>query len=124
MSIREEGVMVSVLIIDDNTDIVDSMVEGMDMFGIKVKGKAYDGLEGLEQFKKNSPDVVLLDIMMPDYDGFYLLDKIYEINPKAKVIVVSGDIKEETRVKLEKYNLFGSFSKPVKFSELSNLINS
>jgi len=50
-----------------------------------------------------------------------LLDKIYEINPKAKVIVVSGDIKEETR---EKYDLFGSFSKPVKFSELSNLINS
>jgi len=28
------------------------MVEGMDMFGIKVAGKAYDGLEGLEQFKK------------------------------------------------------------------------
>ena len=121
---REKCSMVSMLIIDDNTDIVDSMVEGMDMFGIKVKGKAYDGLEGLEQFKKNSPDVVLLDIMMPDYDGFYLLDKIYEINPKAKVIVVSGDIKEETRVKLEKYDLFGSFSKPVKFSELSNLINS
>jgi len=43
----------SVLIIDDNTNIVDSMVEGTDMFGIKVVGKAYDGLEGLEQFKKN-----------------------------------------------------------------------
>ena len=116
--------MTSVLIIDDNTDIVDSMVEGMDMFGIKVAGKAYDGLEGLEQFKKNSPDIVLLDIMMPNYDGFYLLDKIYEINPKAKIIIISGDIKEETREKLEKYDLFGSFSKPVKFSELSNLINS
>ena len=116
--------MTSVLIIDDNADIVDSMVEGMDMFGIKVAGKAYDGLEGLEQYKKNSPDVVLLDIMMPDYDGFYLLDKIYEINPKAKIIIISGDIKEETRVKLEKYDLFGSFSKPVKFSELTNLINS
>ena len=62
--------------------------------------------------------------MMQDYDGFYLLDKIYEINPKAKIIVVSGNIKEETREKLEKYDLFGSFSKPVKFSELSNLINS
>jgi len=114
----------SVLIIDDNIDIVDSMVEGMDMFGIKVVGKAYDGLEGLEQFKKLSPDIVLLDIMMPDYDGFYLLDKIYEINSKAKIIVLSGDIKEETREKLETYQLFGSFSKPVKFSELSNLINS
>ena len=116
--------MTSVLIIDDNVDIVDSMVEGMDMFGIKVAGKAYDGLEGLEQFKKNSPDVVLLDIMMPDYDRFYLLDKIYEINPKAKIIIISGDIKEETRVKLEQYDLFGSFSKPVKFLELSKLINS
>ncbi len=116
--------MTSVLIIDDNADIVDSMVEGMDMFGIKVAGKAYDGLEGLEQFEKNSPDVVLLDIMMPDYDGFYLLDKIYEINPKAKIIIISGDIKEETRKRLETYDLLGSFSKPVKFSELSKLINS
>jgi two-component system chemotaxis response regulator CheY len=116
--------MKSVLIIDDNVDIVDSMVEGMDMFGIDVVGKAYDGLEGLEQFKKLNPDVVLLDIMMPDHDGFYLLDKIYGINPKAKVIVVSGDIKEETREKLATYELLGSFSKPIKFAELSKVINS
>ncbi len=116
--------MKSVLIIDDNVDIVDSMVEGMDMFGIKVVGKAYDGLEGIEQFKKLNPDVVLLDIMMPDYDGFYLLDKIYGINPQAKVIVISGDIKEETREKLKTYELLGSFSKPVKFAELSKVINS
>jgi len=116
--------MKSVLIIDDNVDIVDSMVEGMDMFGISVAGKAYDGLEGLEQFKKLNPDVVLLDIMMPDYDGFYLLDKIYGINPEAKVIVVSGDIKEETRKKLKTYELLASFSKPVKFAELSKVINS
>jgi DNA-binding NarL/FixJ family response regulator len=116
--------MKSVLIIDDNVDIVDSMVEGMDMFGIKVVGKAYDGLEGIQQFKKLNPDVVLLDIMMPDYDGFYLLDKIYEVNPQAKVIVVSGDIKEETREKLETYDLLASFSKPVKFAELSKVINS
>ena len=40
----------SVRIIDDNTDIADSMVEGMDMFGIKVAGKTHNGLE---QFKKN-----------------------------------------------------------------------
>jgi DNA-binding NarL/FixJ family response regulator len=116
--------MKSVLIIDDNVDIVDSMVEGMDMFGIDVVGKAYDGLEGLEQFKKLNPDIVLLDIMMPDHDGFYLLDKIYGINPKAKVIVVSGDIKEETREKLATYDLLASFSKPVKFAELSKVINS
>jgi len=62
--------------------------------------------------------------MMQDYDGFYLLDKIFEIDPKVKIIVLSGDIKEETRGKLQTYELFGSFSKPVKFSELSNLINS
>jgi len=110
----------SVLIIDDNTDIVDSMVEGMDMFGIKVTGKVYDWLEGLEQFKKLSPDIVLLDIMMPDYNGFYLLNKIFEINAQVKIIVLSGDIKEETREKLKISELFGSFSKQVKFSELSN----
>ena len=116
--------MKSVLIIDDNVDIVDSMVEGMDMFGIEVAGKAYDGLEGVEQFKKLQPDIVLLDIMMPDYDGFYLLDKIFGINPDAKVIVVSGDIKEETREKLATYDLLASFSKPVKFAELPKVINS
>jgi len=53
-----------------------------------------------------------------------LLDKIYGINPQAKVIVVSGDIKEETREKLATYDLLASFSKPVKFAELSKVINS
>jgi len=124
MSLRFENNMKSVLIIDDNVDIVDSMVEGMDMCGIKVAGKAFDGLEGIEQFEKLNPDIVLLDIMMPDYDGFYLLDKIFEINPKAKVIVISGDIKEETREKLKTYELLASFLKPVKFAELSKVINS
>jgi len=116
--------MASVLLVDDNQDILDSMTEGMEMFGIDVVGQAVNGEEGIKEFEKSNPDVIILDIMMPDYDGFYFLDKIRKSDSKVKIIVVSGDVKEETSEKLEKYELLGRFSKPVKFGEITDLINS
>ncbi len=113
----------TILIVEDDEDLRGIYKEILELYDFDVQ-IANNGLEGVEQFKKLNPDIILLDIMMPDYDGFYLLDKIYEINPQAKVIVISGDIKEETREKLETYDLLASFSKPVKFAELSKVINS
>ena len=65
---------------DDNEDIVYSMTELLEIYGIDVVGKGYNGLEAVELFEKFSPDVVLLDLMMPQYDGLYALRKIREIS--------------------------------------------
>lgn len=82
--------MTSVIVVDDNEDIVYSMSELLEIHGIDVVGKGYDGLECAELFDQLHPDAVLVDLMMPKYDGVYALRKIRDIDPKSLVFIVTG----------------------------------
>ncbi|HEY5736103.1 MAG TPA: response regulator [Nitrosopumilus sp.] len=82
--------MTSVIVIDDNEDLAYSISELLEMYGVDVVGKAHDGLEGSELFDQLRPDAVLLDLMMPEYDGIYALRKIREIDPTSVVLIVTG----------------------------------
>ncbi|TFH02318.1 MAG: response regulator [Nitrosopumilus sp.] len=82
--------MTSVIVVDDNEDIVYSMSELLEFHGIDVIGKGYNGLDAVDLFNQLHPDVVLLDLMMPKYDGVYALKKIREIDPKSTVLIVTG----------------------------------
>ncbi len=88
------------LVVDDDPDAVEMFSDYLELKGIQVIGKCKDGKEGFESYKKLNPDVVFLDIMMPDYDGFYALQKIREVKPDAKVIMVTADMSSETKKKL------------------------
>ena len=79
--------MTSVIVIDDNEDIVYSMSELLEIHGI---GKGYNGLEGVQLYNKLRPDVVLLDLMMSEYDGLYALKEIRKIDPKSVILIVTG----------------------------------
>ncbi|MGY5147863.1 MAG: response regulator [Candidatus Nitrosopumilus sp. bin_7KS] len=82
--------MTSVIVIDDNEDIVYSMSELLEIYGINVVGKGYNGLECVELYNKLHPDAVLLDLMMPKYDGLYALKELRKIDPKSIVLIVTG----------------------------------
>ena len=82
--------MTSVIVIDDNEDIVYSMSELLEIYGINVVGKGYNGLECVELYNKLHPDAVLLDLMMPEYDGLYALKEIRKIDPKSVILIVTG----------------------------------
>jgi len=82
--------LTSVIVVDDNEDLVYSMSELLEIHGIEVVGKGYNGLEGVELFNRLHPDVVLLDLMMPEYDGLYALKKIREVDPNSIILIVTG----------------------------------
>ncbi len=82
--------MTSLIVVDDNEDIVYSMSELLKIYGINVVGKGYNGLEGVELYNDLHPDVVLLDLMMPEHDGLYALKEIRKINPKSIILIVTG----------------------------------
>jgi DNA-binding NarL/FixJ family response regulator len=80
---------VKVLVADDHEVVrsgLASMLAGSD---IEVVGEASNGAEAIKMAIKHKPDIVLLDIRMPDTDGLEALDKIHRELPKTHVVVLS-----------------------------------
>jgi len=61
--------MARILIVDDDPDIVESVTTVLESKNHEVI-QAYGGKEGLEKAKKEAPDAIILDVMMPDKDGY------------------------------------------------------
>ena len=84
--------MVSCIVIDDNQDIVDLFCELLDVIDVDVLATGNDGNDAVTLYKKFRPDVVLIDLQMPKYDGIYAIENIKDDYPAAKIIVVTGDL--------------------------------
>lgn len=79
--------LISVLITDDNTELADIMKGYMSQYeDIRVVGIANDGFEAIEKIKQLMPDVVILDIIMPNLDGIGVLEKLHGMDPARKPI--------------------------------------
>ncbi|MBI5146534.1 MAG: response regulator [Thaumarchaeota archaeon] len=92
--------MTSAIIIDDDRDTVEVFADYLEMLNVNVLAKGYNGKDAVESYEQYKPDLVFLDLMMADYDGFYALEKIRAINPDAKVIVVTADLRSDSKQKL------------------------
>lgn len=118
----EMGILTSVITIDDDPAIVQVIREYLEIKNIDVIGMGSNGKEAVELYKKLKPDVVLLDVMMPQYDGFYALEKIREIDPNAKVIMVTADLTLNTEKKLTELRASAITYKPYDIDNLIEII--
>ena len=100
------------LVVDDDPDTVEMFSDYLENKGVSVIGKAKDGKEGFELYKKLKPDVIFLDVIMPNYDGFYTLKKIREIDADAKIIMVTADFSPTTKKKLKELKATDIIYKP------------
>ena len=114
---------ISVLVIDDDTDTRDVFGTMLEMHDFDVVGKGKDGKEAFEMYEKLRPDVVLLDIMMPNYDGFYAMEKIKKIDPDAKIVVVTGDLTEKTAKRLQELGAIEMLYKPYEIDDVAKVVN-
>jgi DNA-binding response OmpR family regulator len=114
--------MVSVIVVDDDRDTVEVFCEYLAIKDIEVLGRGYDGKTAVELYKKHTPDVVLLDVMMPDYDGFYGLENIRKINPDAKIIMVTADLTSDTEKKLVDLKASAMIYKPYEIDSVIETI--
>jgi len=114
--------MTSVIVVDDDRDTVEVFCEYLAIKDIKVLGRGYDGRTAVELYTKHKPDVVLLDVMMPDYDGFYGLEKIRKIDPDAKIIMVTADLTSDTEKKLVDLKASAMIYKPYEIDSVIETI--
>lgn len=82
--------MAKVLIVDDAAFMRISIKNTLTKNGYEVIGEAENGRVGVEKFKELSPDIVTMDITMPELSGLDALKEIMQINPAAKVVMVSA----------------------------------
>lgn len=101
-----------IMVVDDDYNTVDVFSEYLELMGHKVVAKAYDGKQAFELYKRTMPGFVFLDIMMPEYDGFYALDKIKHHDPDSCVIAITADLTKDTEEKLEKMKIDAIIYKP------------
>lgn len=111
------------IVIDDDKDTASVLADFLEIKGMKVIGKGYDGLEAVELYKKLRPDIVFLDVMMDNFDGLYALEKIREIQTNAIVIMVTADLSEKTNKRLFELSASAVIYKPYSINEIMNAIN-
>ncbi|MDC8438237.1 MAG: response regulator [Candidatus Nitrosotenuis sp.] len=114
--------MVRAIVVDDDVDTVEVFCEYLEIKDISVIGRGYNGKAAYELYAKLNPDVVLLDVMMPEYDGFYGLENIKKLNPTAKVIMVTADLTYDTERKLKALNASAVIYKPYEIDSVIETI--
>ena len=103
-----------ILIIDDEKNIRTTLARGLDLEGFAVDG-AEDGTSGLALLQSFAPDLVLLDLKLPDRDGLELLGELRQLAPSTAVIVMTGKGTVENAVRALKLGAIDFILKPVDF---------
>ena len=107
-----------ILVVDDEVDFQKIMKARLEAAGYDV-AVAGGGKEALEKIKKEKPDVVLLDILMPEIDGMDVLTRIRQADKNLPVFMVTGFSNEERFAAANKLNATGFI---VKTSDLKTEI--
>ncbi|MBU5591116.1 response regulator [Clostridium sp. MSJ-4] len=82
--------MAKVLIVDDAAFMRMMIKDILEKNGFEVVGEASNGIKAIEIYKKEKPDVVTMDITMPDMDGIEAVKEIKAFDPAAKIIMCSA----------------------------------
>ena len=114
--------MKTILIVDDDPLILKTLSTHFSKSGYEVL-TADDGRECLQRYSESMPDLVILDIRLPDLDGLEALRRIRDIDPKATVIIITAYDDMKTTVEAIKSGAFEYLVKPLDFLELDLTIN-
>lgn len=112
----------SVIIVDDDDDLLESISEYLKIKGFNVVGTGHNGLEAVQLYEEHRPDVVLLDLVMPNYDGIYGLEHIKRINIDAKVILLTGHYDETNKQKIKPFKVSEVLEKPCSNAQLESTL--
>jgi DNA-binding NtrC family response regulator len=109
--------MKSVLIIDDDPLIRKTLSGHLSKQGFEVH-LAEEGEEGVQKFREHNPDVVLLDVRLPDIDGIEVLRQIRDLSKKTYVLMMTAYDDMRTTVEAIKLGAFEYLVKPLNYIDL------
>src|SRR5258708_8731103 len=94
----EDGQPVRYLIVDDSVFARKNLARMVETFGGQVIGEAGDGVSAISEYERLTPDIVLMDITMPQMEGIEAAEKIVRDHPSARIVMVSSVGSQENTV--------------------------
>jgi two-component system chemotaxis response regulator CheY len=92
--------MAKKVLVTDDAPIIRLMIKDIIQYhGYEVVGEANNGAEAVELYKTLKPDLVTMDIIMPEKDGIQALEEILKYDPEAKVVMVTAIDQRESLMK-------------------------
>lgn len=104
--------MNTVLIVDDEKEICESIKMILEYEGYAVNAST-SAIQGLKYFEENQVACLLLDIQMPEMNGFEVLKRVKQINPSISVVIISAHGSIENAIKATKLGAFDFIEKPI-----------
>ena len=111
------------LMIVDDSNIMRRRIERSQNFEeLELVGTACNGLEAIELFRKMDPDVVTMDLTMPQMDGIECIENIVKIKPAVRILVISALADKATAVEAMEKGANGFLNKPFTDRQLNEAI--
>lgn len=111
----------TILVIDDNEDFRKLLAETITMWGFNA-AEAVDGEQAMSIIEQFSPDLVIVDLDMPNMNGLEFTKRVKEINPNFPVIMVTAFAKYYTSDEIESSHPDAFLQKPVHMDKLLEVI--
>lgn len=111
------------LIVDDSSIMRRTIEKNLHEYDLEIIGMASNGNEALEIVRNSKPDVITLDITMPEMDGIACLENIMEIHPEAKVMIITALSDKLTGLIALDKGARGFLYKPVNAEDLTRAFN-
>jgi DNA-binding response OmpR family regulator len=111
----------AVLVIEDERQLAKNIQTYLKRLGFDVR-KSGNAAEGLKEFESFKPDVVLLDVMLPDVDGLQVLKRLRSLDSRAKVIMMTGAANRAIKPEAMKAGAYEFLTKPLSLRALASLL--
>jgi two-component system, NarL family, response regulator LiaR len=115
--------VISVLIVDDHAVVREGLRTFLELQdGLEVVGEAADGVEAIQQARELEPDVILMDLVMPELDGVGAMRTLRDEAPDSRVLVLTSFLDDERLLPAIQAGAAGYLLKNVEPSELARAI--
>lgn len=110
------------LIVDDSNIIRNQIARALEAHGLEIAGMAPNGEQALRLFRETRPQIVTMDLTMPEMDGIECIRKLHALDPAVRILVVSALADKATAIQALKEGAQGFLCKPFTADELTEAI--
>ncbi len=114
--------MIKLLIVDDSNIIRRKIERSVSVAGLTIIGTAANGVEAVKLFKKHTPDLVTMDLTMPEMDGLEAVTALLALKSDTRILVVSALADKTTAIEAIRRGARGSLCKPFTDKELNGAL--